>query len=845
MPSMNTQKKVLAVYAIITFCFVLCIILFLIQFGLLRARLSYLTRDVAREVQIANKIRAEILAMRTAVEKYIYLEKEHDLQKARQHITALTGLLTRATEDIRSKDRLKLLKEIQLLAEQYIHKFDNVAARIQARKDNKETLLTTGKSIENALYALSRENARNRRLFGRTIDILRSFTAAEAEVSRFLVDHNQKYLNRARKNLNTIIADISPGGPFTQIGYDIESYLFEFDGLAAVILKMNEEIQSILLPIAPRIVDLSAQVTRSGWDEMDLSRAKVEQQASQTRKILLTIAVIALLLCGVIGNILRKRKKEFELIESKEAAEQANEAKSSFLANMSHEIRTPMNGIIGFTDMMLDTGLTEEQQDYAETIKRSGEALLSLLNDILDFSKIEAGKIEFEDIEFDIEVLAYDVVDLIRPRVEKKNIELLCRIDDNLPARVTGDPHRFRQVLINLMGNATKFTEQGEIELALRVDQEMGNALTVHASVRDTGAGIPSEKVESIFEAFQQADGSTTRQYGGTGLGLAICRQIARLMGGNVWAESSVGSGSTFHFIAELKHAEQAETKRFSPVSLTGKKVLINDDNLTNLEILQHILETAGLQVTAIPDSKKALESFNRARSGGSPYDICIFDITMPDMSGYDIAREIRSIPDATPLLAFSSSIVRGSAQKCADAGFDGFLPKPIHRVKLYKMMERLLSSAAAPDKSHDHTLVTQHSMREESKYSASILLAEDNPVNQKLAENLLTKAGYHVDIAGDGQEALDRYTNRPDAYDIILMDVQMPGMNGLDATRVLREKGFSTVPVVAMTANAMKGDRENCLAAGMNDYIAKPIKREIVFSVLKKWVFEYVHSDV
>lgn len=530
--------------------------------------------------------------------------------------------------------------------------------------------------------------------------------------------------------------------------------------------------------------------------------------------------------------------------EMAEKANAANLAKTHFLANMSHEIRTPLNAIIGFTDMMLETKLDEDQFDYVTTTRKSSEALFELLNNILDFSKIEAGELDLERVDFDPELLVFDICDLIRPKTKGKPVEVICRIADDVPQTVKGDPGRFRQVLTNLMGNAAKFTRSGEIALFLGVDKEAADRVKLHVTVRDTGIGIPEEKLNVIFDPFQQADESMTREYGGTGLGLSISRRIARLMGGDVWAESRVGAGSTFHCTAWTELSRQPAEKRRPPASLDGKRVLVMDGNPLHLDFLSEGLKSAGMEVSGVNTGDDAVRAFEESIAGRKPIHLGILDIQVSDANGYAMASTLRSLGGAAsrvPLIAVSASLER-EGQKCRRAGFNAFLSKPFPLSRLFQVAERLFSGEN--EALSGEGLITRHSVREAAKRSVRILLVEDNLVNQRLAKTMLTKAGYQVEIAENGRVALEKFTAAPRALDLILMDVQMPEMDGIQATQEIRKaESFLAdakdrrIPIIALTAHAMKGDREMCLEAGMDDYITKPIKREVVLEILKQWI--------
>lgn len=541
--------------------------------------------------------------------------------------------------------------------------------------------------------------------------------------------------------------------------------------------------------------------------------------------------VVKLVLIDSDITLLKKANERAE--RERAAAEEANQAKSSFLARMSHEIRTPMNGVIGFTDMLLETPLTPEQRDYLHTIKSSGESLLYLINDILDFSRIEAGNMAFERVDFNFEQLICESCEIVAPRAEFKEVELVCRIADDVPAYICSDPMRLRQVMINLLDNALKFTERGLVELSVGSRSEDGNRYQLDIKVRDTGPGIPMEKQKTIFNAFTQADESISRRHGGTGLGLAICHQIALQMGGEITLVSEPGQGSTFTFRIPVDRSAREPSPAIPEGALTGKRVLIVDDNSNNLAVLDHILRSHGMLTRAIDDPFQVIPELERSRSAQA-YDLCIIDILMPMTDGFVLARKIRQLPPPLadiPLLAYSSSITSQISQY-RNAGFNAFLTKPIQKRKLLRTVWSLIERDAQPLETPPPYILAV----DKRQARLQVLLAEDNVINRKLIDRLLGKAGHSLTSVDNGLQAIEEIEKNPQRYDIIFMDIHMPVLDGLQATRRIRERGYTKIPIIALTADSMKGDREKCLEAGMNDYISKPINREDLLRIMLKW---------
>lgn len=613
-----------------------------------------------------------------------------------------------------------------------------------------------------------------------------------------------------------------------------EMHFFAFIGSAILITYQNWKLQIPIMAVVSLHHTVFAYLQNIGYEGVFFTQ--LDYLDIQTLVIHIVLAGVIFLVCGLWGYQLQKSSeqqvvKSLEVVRAeraREEAETANRSKSAFLAMMSHEIRTPMNGVIGMASLLSSTKLTEEQREYTDTIQNCGESLLVVINDILDYSKIESGKMELEQRDVDVRNCIEEVLDVFASKAAESGVDLIYEIDYNVPSLIISDSVRLRQVLMNLVGNSIKFTTQGEIFIGVHASDLINDKVTLNFEVRDTGIGISEDKLDRLFKPFSQVDSSTTRKYGGTGLGLVICERIVGFMGGSINVESKPGAGTTFRF--SMKAGVSHHTTRMyvhqNVALIEGKKILVIDDNANSRSILKNQLGLWKLIPVIASSGKQGLEIMTKQ----SDIDLVLVDMQMPEMNGVEFARELKNRDKQVPVILLSSV---GDDRELNASLFASVLTKPVRQNTLYKHILEQLSNnkirtlVPTPERADDLSLTAD-------RLPLSILIVEDNPVNYRLTERVLAKLGYTSSIAVNGQKGVDMTAQHH--YDLVFMDVQMPTMDGLEATRLIRERGGRQPVIIAMTANAMQGDRELCLKAGMDDYISKPIKFEGLLDMLTRW---------
>jgi two-component system, sensor histidine kinase and response regulator len=681
--------------------------------------------------------------------------------------------------------------------------------------------------IVGLLWGLYQRAAASRRIADLTQE--RESLARERQILRTLIDNIPDFVYAKDTESRFIVANRTLAHT---IGTNPEQLIgkTDFDFFEPELARGFYDDEQNLLRSGQALINHAEKGVDAHGEEIDVLTSKVPIRDETGR------------LLGIVGigrDISDRMRAEKEIKRAQEAAESANRAKSDFLANMSHEIRTPMNGVIGMTELLLDTHLDTIQREYAQTIRESGKALLSIINDILDFSKIEAGKLTLETIEVDLRTLIEDTARLLALQAHTKGLELTVSIDPTLPAQIVADPGRVRQIITNLASNAIKFTPKGEVNIECSVLAADSENVRVRIQVRDTGIGIPEERIKSLFQPFTQVDSSTTRLYGGTGLGLSIVRHLARLMKGESGVQSEPGAGSQFWFVAEfpIGRSNAVASEQIQPSQLRGRRILAVDDNATNLRILAAQLRMSGMDPVLARGAQEGLQMLKQAQEQNAAFEVALLDHDMPECNGEQLGRMVIADKSlrATRLVMLTSSGQSGDGRKFAEIGFAGFLLKPVSQRDLIDCLLLVLGQEAEQWHTRSQPIVTKHEiLMSRATANKRVLIAEDNIVNQKVARRMVEKLGYTADIAANGLEAIASW--RTGRYDLILMDCQMPELDGYAATRAIREaESDSHIPIIALTAHAMKDAEETCIAAGMDDYIAKPIDFQLLEDVMER----------